>query len=151
MMTSLPEEAHCLKCDYCLFGLSGPVCPECGHSFNPDDSTTYRLGPAVLGKRHLRIAVIGLATVVVSPFFSAIGQIPGRMTPGIVVYLALLSGGYLTELVISIVCIIELVKKRIRDARKGRLVAALVLSLIIVVGCPGLPYLFLLLGYPFVG
>jgi len=35
------ENARCLWCGYPLQGLPGPVCPECGRSFDPDDQSTY--------------------------------------------------------------------------------------------------------------
>ncbi|MCA9256244.1 MAG: hypothetical protein KDA33_11440 [Phycisphaerales bacterium] len=37
-----PDDAHCLACGYALRGLAGGVCNECGRSFDPADSSTFR-------------------------------------------------------------------------------------------------------------
>ena len=47
MDSQLPEDVHCLGCDYSLRGLPEPVCPECGRAFDPDDPSTYRRGPRI--------------------------------------------------------------------------------------------------------
>ncbi len=39
----VPTDAVCLGCDFRLRGLSGPSCPECGRSFDPNDTTTFGL------------------------------------------------------------------------------------------------------------
>ena len=35
------QSNFCLRCSYPLEGLIGSRCPECGHAFNPNDSSTF--------------------------------------------------------------------------------------------------------------
>lgn len=39
------DEAYCLTCGYRLRGLPGPVCPECGQPFDPNDPATFERDP----------------------------------------------------------------------------------------------------------
>ncbi len=39
-MTPSPFK-YCLRCGYCLRGLSRPRCPECARVFDPEDPDTY--------------------------------------------------------------------------------------------------------------
>lgn len=48
-------EPQCLTCGYILLGLSVPICPECGRSFDPGDPTTFDVSP----KRRRRKRRIG--------------------------------------------------------------------------------------------
>lgn len=42
MAVNVPDTARCRVCDYLLRGLPGPVCPECGTHFDPNDPATFR-------------------------------------------------------------------------------------------------------------
>ncbi len=43
--TNVPDDATCLGCGYRLVNLPARTCPECGRWFDPQDSTTYQIGP----------------------------------------------------------------------------------------------------------
>jgi len=60
---TIPATARCLSCGYLLRGLPSPVCPECGRTFDPADTTTYDLRPPDWRRRRkikrIAFAVIG--------------------------------------------------------------------------------------------
>ena len=58
----MPDEARCVRCGYLLRGLPDPVCPECGHPFDPRDATTYKLNDG--GRRAFRTPQLWLALFV---------------------------------------------------------------------------------------
>ena len=71
----VPDSAVCLGCGYSLRGLPGPMCPECGRTFNPGDPKTFqdtskpwpwRREPGPPGRQHMVIVIamtaIALAT-----------------------------------------------------------------------------------------
>jgi len=41
MSTTLPDDARCLNCGYRLRGLTNEHCPECGRTFDPEDTRTF--------------------------------------------------------------------------------------------------------------
>lgn len=41
MTRHIPDTARCQNCRYLLRGLPNPVCPECGHPFDPEDPDSY--------------------------------------------------------------------------------------------------------------
>ncbi len=43
MPTQLPENARCLHCNYLLKGLPENKCPECGHTFDPANTDSFRI------------------------------------------------------------------------------------------------------------
>ncbi len=49
MAAPIPDDARCLDCGYRLKLLTGPLCPECGRPFDPQDRRTYKC-PADRGK-----------------------------------------------------------------------------------------------------
>lgn len=56
-MSEIPDTATCQGCGYSLRGLPEPVCPECGRTFDPEDSSTFRLPSKPANKR---LTIIGL-------------------------------------------------------------------------------------------
>ena len=40
-LSGVPNRATCLHCGYRLYGLTQPLCPECGESFDPADPSTW--------------------------------------------------------------------------------------------------------------
>jgi len=55
---------RCKRCGYELQGLRDDRCPECGRSFDPDDSSSYLVKP-VSGRGPLVFSVVALIMVVV--------------------------------------------------------------------------------------
>lgn len=41
MTVKVPDTAQCQNCRYLLRGLPNPICPECGHPFDPEDPDSY--------------------------------------------------------------------------------------------------------------
>ncbi len=149
-MLDLPTDAHCRICGYCLYGLPRPVCPECGTGFDPADSTTFSRGIKPVGGRHLLVAIIAICVMFISPFFSQINRVPGQWTPGMIAYISLFCATYVTELIVAFVSLGDLVRLRRQNRRTGRLVAAIVVSLFVVIGCPGIPIFMAHIGRPLV-
>ena len=112
------------------------MCPECGTGFDRADAATFVTSHTLVGDRHLKIAAAGAVVAIISPCFSTIGRIPGEFTPGLIVYLCLLGLGYLTEMVVAGWCVVSLISLRRSPIKKGRLIISLVVSSVIVVGCP---------------
>jgi hypothetical protein len=56
---------YCSSCNFDLRGLSASVCPECGHTFNALDSTTYLDRPRSKFSRLLPRVVLGVGLAIV--------------------------------------------------------------------------------------
>ena len=130
-----PDDAQCRRCGYLLRGLDDPVCPECGTGFDRADAATFVTSQTLVGDRHLKFALAGAVVTFVSQCFASIGHIPGEFTPGMIVQFCLLGLGYLTELVVAIWCVCSLISLRGNPIKKGRLIQALVVAMVILVGC----------------
>ena len=81
MFANMPETACCRGCEYLLYGLPEPICPECGRSFDPLDARTYDRSTGRkrfrrwAGRRPLVLAVAGVG----------LGLLPARAWRGRVV------------------------------------------------------------------
>lgn len=89
-----PEARGCMGCGYSLFGLAGPVCPECGRTIERGDSwrVTFAGRHAAFRRRVARIAWLGaLLLIPTAPAWqpavvsalpaSAIGHLPRILKP----------------------------------------------------------------------
>lgn len=71
MENSVCIDAHCRAGGYKLFGLSEPICPECGRAFDPRDATTYVLDPVVRRRRRRVMRTAAFVLVAIALFFFA--------------------------------------------------------------------------------
>ena len=80
MFANMPETACCRGCEYLLYGLPEPICPECGRSFDPLDARTYDRST---GRKRLRrwawrlTFVLGVAAVCLALFPQS--RVTGRL------------------------------------------------------------------------
>lgn len=60
-----PTDLYCVNCRCSLRGLSAGKCPECGHSFDPDDDATFLTNPKRLHGIHVVVGFAILCSLIV--------------------------------------------------------------------------------------
>jgi len=129
---------YCAHCGYNLEQLPEPRCPECGHIFDFADPKTFRPEDPGVGWRCLKLAIIGLLISVIPGFLLLTATVlithEGEfwLVLAAIVAFFVLGGVFLVELAVFFGSIIALRDPGTPSADRGKLVAAAVVSSVVM-------------------